>query len=779
MDEPQNFSNGAGANSPVLDGEDNATPTGHEPSSLPHQGAIAQGTYSWPEGAISVSCQPLNSSQATTESAQFASGSLSHDTMPNINGIESHTQWGSNDDTFHAQQSLRTLTEKLSRARTKKSLIMSTSTKARRILEKYPDVDVNELVNGQGILHGACRLDRLELVNVILERSEVNVNLKTHEGFTGLHIACGKDHVAVVNRLLQSPQIDVNIRDSTKSRTPLHLAAMQGNQELMKQLLDVANIDVQAKAADGYLPVHYAAAHPMQAIQSWLSDDAEGDADDILFRLCTQGAVNARNPQGRGPLHLAAQAGNIAALKVFLAHPELDINMRDAHGDTTLHLAESTGVAGMLLEKGQDANIQNTDGNTALHCALQWRSKELIHFLMEHTKLDSDITNKKEEHYMHIAAAKWDLEIFKQFASTPPHRNLNMPDGNGETPLHIAARSENIDIVEYLLSIPSVAVNAKDKIGRTTLHLACEKGHIDIVKRLLIDPSLYVNSPDRKGQTPLHLACGEGHIEVVWTLLANTQVDIEAKNADGLTPLHIASESAFGEQIVCELLRAGIDVNGQVPVTGATALHFASLGGHFKTVLSLLEHGADPRITCLVGPDSSISKDAAGVADKIEIVDLIRHYRWRKIPLVPDPLTYSQEGLLKRHASGVYVMWEWPRAENPPHAHSKGLNHKRQRLFPDISPVYNIYARPAYGSENPYRYERERQLRYQKQERPFAPGKKKNGRRLMENFERHPTKWVHFSAQNVSNSKSKCPGRRYADLLRKSMLTSDNTASMG
>lgn len=598
---------------------------------------------------------------------------------------------------------------------------------ARRILTDDPNIDVNELFNGQPILHDACHHGQVELINVILDR----------------------------------PNANVNIRDSSNSRTPLHIAAREGVQSALERLLDTAEIDLWAKDADGYLPVHYAAAHPMQATQFWFSDAAEGDTDDILLRLCAQGAVNARNPQGRGPLHIAAQAGNIAALKVFLAHPELDINMRDAKGDTALHLAENTGVAGMLLEKGQDANIQNTDGNTALHCALQLRSTEVIHFLMEHTKLDSDIHNKKGEHYMHIAAAKWDLQMFKQFAAAPPHRNLNMSDGNGETALHIATRSKNIDIVEYLLSIPSVAVNARDKMGRTSLHLACEKGNIDIVKRLLIDPSIYVNASDRKIQTPLHLACGEGHLEVVWALLAKTEADVEARNADGLTPLHIASESAFGEAIVCELLRAGIDVNGQVPATGATALHFASLGGHFKTVLSLLEHGADSRITCkgLVGPDSSISKDAAGVADKIEIVDLIRHYRWRKISLVPSPLSKPQKDLLERHMSGIFVMWEWPRPDNSPHQQSQSPYHRRQGLLPDISPVYKIYARPESSSQKSYRYEEEWQVRSQKQIRSMALGGRKDGRYFMDTFERQPTEWVHFSAQNVSESNFGCPGK--------------------
>lgn len=756
MDQWLNISSGADANSPAPGGEDSATRTGHEPSSLPHQGATGEGTFLWTEGAVNLPFQPFNMSQDTTESGKAR----------NINSNGSYVPSVSNDDTFLSNQRLlATLIEGLSRFRGKKRLSVKLSSKARRVLEEHPDIDVNEMVDGMGILHYACHHDQMELLNVILKRPNVNVNLKTREGLAGLHIACHEDNVAVVAALLQSPRIDVNIRDDSNSRTPLHVAAIQGNQTLMKQLLDVTGIEVQARDASGYLPVHYAAGHPMVPIGSWLSDDRQNYTDEILLRLCSKGAINARTPQRRGPLHLAAEAGNIAALRHLLSQPELDVNMTDSQGDTALHLSEDIDVVTLLLEKGVNADIQNVDGNTALHCALERRCEELTQLLFTSTNLDGDMPNKKGEEFIHIAAAKWDIAIFKKLAATQLDRNINIPAGNGETVLHIAARVGSIDIVEYLLRSSRIAVNAQDEKGRTALHLACEKGHLDVVKNLMSAPLIYINTRDERRQTPLHLASERGHLDIVRVLLGNEHIDAEPGDVHGWTPLHFAtcSESASGEPIVCELLRARIDVNRQVPVSGATALHFASLGGHFKMVLNLLEHGADPRITCdgLFGQDDGMGKDAAGVADKIEIVDLIRHFRWRRISLAPIPLSYPQESLLKRHASGVYIMWEWPRTENSPQAHSKSPSHKRQRIFPDISPVYKIYVHLASNSQNLYCYEEQWQLRHaSRQQKGWSPALdvREKGVRNMNTPERQrATKWVHFSAQNVSTSKIGCP----------------------
>lgn len=757
MDDTPNISTDADAHVSSLNGEDNVTPMGHEPSSPPHQGANGQGTFLWPEDAADLPSQPINPVQAAMESAQFAPESLIDDTVQNATGFGFRVRSSSNDGSFVLnQQSLAYLIGPLPVFRGNKRSSMKTSNRIMRILEENPDVDINELVDGEGIIHVACRHNRLELLNFILERPNFNVNLRTHEGLAGLHIVCHEDNDALVDALLQSPHIDVNIRDGSSSRTPLHITAMKGNLASMKRLLDTPEIDVQTRDADGYLPVHYAAEHPIPPTISWFSNVGEDGVSELMLQISGNGAVNVRTIQDRGPLHLAAQAGHIAALQGFLAQPDLDINMADAQGDTALHLAADIDVAGLLLKSGIDSNVQNADGNTALHCALEQRRAEMVHLLLEHTRQDPRITNEKGEQLMHIAAAKWDIETFKQLAPATPHTHIDAQTKNGETVMHIAAQAGAAHIVEYLLDFPNIDVNVQGGQSQTPLHLACEEGHIDIVTMLLNHPFVYVNPRDEMRQTPLYLACEKGHLGVVRALLACEQIDVEAGDERGWTPLHVACESAAGEPIVSELLlQATIDIDKQIPSDGATALHIAAFMGHFKTVRNLLEHGADPRITCTrwIGPDGGVGQDAAGVAGKIEIVDLIRHYRGREISLAPSPLTYSQEVLLGGTTSmrGIYIVWEWPPAEFS--RDETGGWSRRKRIFADISSVFRIYAILKLQTGAPTRVNFSLDTVEQWQLRHASYRQKGFSLPLPVSVsgKERPTKWIHFSAQNVSN----------------------------
>ncbi|KAL1850769.1 hypothetical protein Daus18300_012777 [Diaporthe australafricana] len=576
------------------------------------------------------------------------------------------------------------------------------------ILNHDPDIDVNELVSGEAILHHVCRHSHSELIDVLVSRPDIDVNLKNHDGLAGLHIACQSDNVAIVGSLLQSPHTNVNIRSSSDSSTPLHIAAMQGNASPIKSLLEMAEIDVQAEDAHGYLPLHYAAEHLIATVDSIWASKSDQDCRDVLLRLCGNGAVNTMTPHKRGPIYLAAKAGNILALEVFLTQSDLDINMRDAQGETALHLAEHIDTVGILCEKGLNANIQNVDGNTALHIALEWKLTVLVHSLLRNTKLDADMPNKKGQQFMHIAAAQWDVEVFKEVVATPPSGNINIRDGLGETALHISARADNIDIVKHLLSIPSVHVNAQNDEGQTPLHLACERGHIDVVR----------------------------------LLLANAYIDGDVGDVDGYTSLHLASRSALCEPIVCDLLRVISDIDRRVPASGATALHFAAFEGNVETVMNLLERGADPQLTCrgLDGANSDVDLDAGGLAKKIEVIDLIRHYRRREISLEPSTLSASQVDLLKRHANGAYVVWNWPRAEKLDE-HSKSPWRKRQRTSLAISSVSNIYERLAAGFRKGLEPCEEEQWQLRHEDRHYT----RKGRRLER--ERR-TRWVHFSAQN-------------------------------
>jgi ankyrin repeat protein len=61
---------------------------------------------------------------------------------------------------------------------------------------------------------------------------------------------------------------------------------------------------------------------------------------------------------------------------------------------------------------------------------------------------------------------------------------MNLCGTNGYTPLHLACRNGNIDIVNILLKCNS-SVNLCGTNGYTPLHLACRNGNIDIANILL------------------------------------------------------------------------------------------------------------------------------------------------------------------------------------------------------------------------------------------------------------------------------------------------------
>ncbi|WP_349967860.1 ankyrin repeat domain-containing protein [Wolbachia endosymbiont of Armadillidium arcangelii] len=61
--------------------------------------------------------------------------------------------------------------------------------------------------------------------------------------------------------------------------------------------------------------------------------------------------------------------------------------------------------------------------------------------------------------------------------------DINARDVGGETLLHYAAKSGNLDLAEYFVE-KGLAFNAKDKSGKTLLYYAAESGNLDLVKVL-------------------------------------------------------------------------------------------------------------------------------------------------------------------------------------------------------------------------------------------------------------------------------------------------------
>ena len=154
--------------------------------------------------------------------------------------------------------------------------------------------------------------------------------------------------------------------------TPLHLAAANGNEELVSFLLTTTKAEVNARDNARSTPVHQAAT-------------AKGHSDIVELLLMHGAEVNTQDKHGLTPLQYAILVNNPDAVKTLLDHAA-NANARDNVGDTPLIMAVAKGYEGvvkLLLEKGANVNLADNRG-TPLAWAIRTGHPEIADLIRKH-----------------------------------------------------------------------------------------------------------------------------------------------------------------------------------------------------------------------------------------------------------------------------------------------------------------------------------------------------------------------------------------------------------
>ncbi|KAM6918419.1 KN motif and ankyrin repeat domain-containing protein 4-like [Xenentodon cancila] len=170
-----------------------------------------------------------------------------------------------------------------------------------------------------------------------------------------------------------------NLADDN-GNTVLHYSVSHCNYSIASLLLDTGVSDVNLQNNAGYTAVMLA---------SLTAPDGPGGME-VVRRLMEQGNVNARSSQtGQTALHLAVRHGRVIMVRLLLSSGA-DANIQDSQGTTALMFASERGhthVARLLLERSQsDLTLTDKRGQTALSIAMQGSHTDTVSLLQAHAK---------------------------------------------------------------------------------------------------------------------------------------------------------------------------------------------------------------------------------------------------------------------------------------------------------------------------------------------------------------------------------------------------------
>lgn len=512
----------------------------------------------------------------------------------------------------------------------------------RALIEAGADVDHAD-ADGWQPLHLAANSGRLEALELLLAAGASLAKAGDGSVTSPVYLAASNGHAAVLRRLLELGADPA--QPSTGGWTPMHAAAQEDHAEVIG-LLAAAGASTEAQLQGStFTPLHIAVLHDRAAAVRALA--AAGAALDAL--------VDYDHRKHWTPLHLAVRQGHEAVARELLragAAPEA----RDDLDQTPLALAVSRGglsMASALLEEGARIDAPARDGHTCLYQAVRQGEEAQVRFLLRHGA-DPAAAGPDGRSPLQLAAMEGKEALLRLLLETgvPP----SQPDGDGATALHHAARRGHAGVVDYLLSLPRVAIDADDGDGLTALHMAAEAGQAAIVE-LLLARGANVRAADLDGWTPLHLAAMGGHAGIVQTLLAGgAEVDAQAV-LPAATPLHVAAE--LGHADVVELLvAAGADVEAATPhkpaaLELATRYHQADAAAVLRTAGARMPAEPDDGpLSGLFNARGSAAPARCGAGADVAATGARR----AADPHAPSP---AQTRALTAHVGPMHYRW-WP-----------------------------------------------------------------------------------------------------------------------
>ena len=326
----------------------------------------------------------------------------------------------------------------------------------------------------------------------------------------------------------------------------------------------------------------------------------DGNVVEVQRLLKAGARVSLANNYGASPMGLAAEVGNTEILKLLL-DAGANADSPNPDGQTALMAVARTGnvaAAQLLLDRGATVDAKEKwGGQTALMWASARRHPKMIEFLISRgANVDARSINR--DYQRHVTAEGRPKSL----------------DSGGLTPLLYAARENCMACVKVLLG-KGADINLPDPDGVSPLHLSIMNANWDIAKHLVL-AGADVNQWDIFGEAPLFTAIGNR------TKVDGGKGSIDPSNeTDGTTMVRMLLDRGANPNM--QLFFRPADVRGSTMTRGSTPLIRAATNADLDVVKLLLEHGANVNLRLADRQTATIAVLSGRAAEKAAL-ELIR-----------------------------------------------------------------------------------------------------------------------------------------------------------
>ncbi|OAY69881.1 Ankyrin-1, partial [Ananas comosus] len=323
-------------------------------------------------------------------------------------------------------------------------------------------------VGGNSALHIAADFGHLELAALICARDSSLLRARNVAGETPLHCAAraGADQIvslfiSIARRQEDRSWLEAVLRATDREgKTALHVAAEEGDAWVAEVLMSADPGLAAIDDHNGVSPLYAAVlSESLEVVQVLIGSHADGgDTPEASYG----------GPNGQTALHAAAiiQSPEIAK-ELFYWKPELTKKV-DSSGSTPLHYLATTFnrrmMRQLLIHDTSPAYFSDSKGLCPIHVAARMGRLPIIRELIHHCPDMGELVDGRGRNFLHVATQHKRAKIVRFICKHPLFvRITNARDCEGNTPLHLAVKSNNQTIVSLLLENMSVRPNIVNK----------------------------------------------------------------------------------------------------------------------------------------------------------------------------------------------------------------------------------------------------------------------------------------------------------------------------